>query len=123
MEYLTGRACPPSDLLYTPDRVTTKAGTRMVKPTSAGGGCSRFGDTTFYYDFRHACGGHDYGYDLVRLGALPNRDAVDAIFFDDMLAECANRNLLTRGWCRWMAAEAYLGVRLFGEGVDSEGYP
>ena len=116
-DYLTGRACAPAGFRerfgYVPVFRRTRAGVRAMR---ANGECSWFPDTGPWWDFQNACKTHDYGYDLIRFGAIRNRKAVDDFLRNDMKADCKRRSLFKRG-CRSTADNVYAAVRTFGGSV------
>ncbi|MGH3392552.1 MAG: phospholipase A2, partial [Actinomadura sp.] len=101
-DYLTGDAPVPADfddiMGYTPERVETPYGVRMIDP---GGECSSpTGNTGRSFDFTFPCQTHDLAYDLLRYNerkGLPHnpeaRRAADDQFREDMFGHCAE----TRG--------------------------
>lgn len=105
--YLSGEVCPPSALPYEPNLRLTDAGPRVVDPY---GECSWLIDRTPIYDFRDACDKHDYGYDLIRVRALPTQEqsTIDDRFLADMLASCRRRS---SGSCAVVAINVRAAVR------------
>jgi hypothetical protein len=110
--YLSGRACPPEGFPYRPEIVRVPGGIRLADPKGA---CTSgsLPELTADYDFRAACGTHDYGYDLLRYLELSGgrRRAVDLAFLQDMRLDCAHRDEEARKHCRTAANLAYRAIR------------
>ncbi|TDE18993.1 phospholipase A2 [Actinomadura sp. 6K520] len=104
----------PAEMGYTPERVETDAGTRMINPE---GFCSTPelpvigqappGNTGRSFDFTHACQAHDYAYDMMRFYermGIPHdpeaRRTADTLFEADLFAHCDTRSGADRSACR-----------------------
>ncbi|GAA0546395.1 phospholipase A2 [Actinomadura livida] len=104
----------PAEMGYTPERVETDAGTRMINPE---GSCSTPelpvigqappGNTGRTFDFTDACLAHDYAYDMMRFYermGIPHdpeaRRAADTLFEADLFAHCDTRSGGDRSACR-----------------------
>ena len=125
-EYITGIACPPErfeDALgYRPVLVETPYGWRYTRPASADGGCSGpLGDTGPFWDFTDACRAHDYGYDLVRIGAGMRAEA-DALLYRDMMESCGTRGIVGIPACKTFAESAHAVLR-FGDATGFDPVP
>ncbi|MFG2248037.1 phospholipase A2 [Spirillospora sp. NPDC048823] len=103
----------PVEMGYTPERVETPYGTRMINPegscstpTLPGVGQAPPGDTGRSFDFTYACQAHDYAYDMMRFYermGIPHdpeaRRAADSLFEADLFAHCATRSGVDRWSC------------------------
>lgn len=116
-DYLLGWACPPPGFVdrfgYAPVAYWGPNGRRVGRPASANGNCSIpvLGGPD---DFEPACRTHDYGYDLLRFGAISDRHEVDDLLLMDLQSECDGQGLLARMDCRYAADLVFDGLRGFG---------
>jgi hypothetical protein len=111
IQYETGVACPPRAFAvsfgYRPVLVSTPAGWRYTRPSSAGGGCSGpMSDRGPFWSFGDACRAHDYGYDLVRFG-IGDRGAADLLLYRDMRRTCTTSDPVADWACRTLADSAH----------------
>jgi hypothetical protein len=124
-QYLKNAACPPpvffQKMSYGPAVKKLDIGYRVIKPN---GECSQVGSRGDNYDFLDSCKMHDYGYDLIRVGAFGkglddyferrrNKEQIDEMFHGAMRANCDRQTQSNRrAGCRQRAQIYYRGVRL-----------
>lgn len=114
-DFLSQLACVPAGFLGWTGFIWTPAGTRVVEVE---GGCSYIEslhlDATVFWDFRNACLTHDYAYELIRRGILPQTReatlAVDRFFYDDLLVSCRSQTVGLQQTCENAAFYVYSAV-------------
>ncbi|WP_419918916.1 phospholipase A2 [Candidatus Poriferisocius sp.] len=127
-QYLNGQRCPEyRDIVargYYPKWIKHFSLWRVGK---ADGGCGEplpipdrlnIWGIGVIYDFRQACKGHDYCYDLghsKRLNyANMNRLTCDNIMYNDMKYDCSKRSTIHKPKCYSEASKLYIGARSLG---------
>lgn len=113
--YVEGWACPADGFVerqgYQPTWVFHAGFWHVVDPTA---GCTSSPDRSWYFDFRAACGIHDYCYDLGReqYGNVWKADC-DWLFYEVAIQDCATRWSL-RSKCLGAADSYWRAVRILG---------
>ena len=113
--YVRGWACPTAGFTarhgYTPTWVHHAGSWRVVDPTA---GCTSAPDQGWYFDFRAACGVHDYCYDLgrERYANVWKADC-DQLLYETAVQDCAVRQSW-RSLCLDTAESYWRAVRVFG---------
>jgi hypothetical protein len=107
--YLSGAECAPRDFIrdfgYVPDVQDLAWGSRAQRPAEHDGACSvRL--AAHPSSFQAPCRTHDYGYDLLRAGALDSRRQVDILLFNDLMATCLGWSSF-RGYCQVRALATF----------------
>ena len=126
--YLNGQLCPKSSDIrtrgYVPIWIEHFNHWRVGRPD---GNCGVIPDRVnvwgigVVYDFRQACKGHDYCYDLGHSDRLnyPNvyKADCDRIMFQDMKLDCSHRNRINRNYadCMDTARTASIAVGRYGK--------
>lgn len=76
--------------------------------------------TGIFSDFQNACLTHDYGYDLLRVGVDISRHGVDAVFLEDMMADC-NSPIIGGGACAVKAGASWAAMKIYLQVADGFG--
>lgn len=117
--FVTYANCIPPGMKGTFYGGQTASGYRV---RMSGDGCSYVPDRPLTFDFRNACGVHDYMYALLRYfgqgdeGRYGNlRERADQIFRSEMYSLCRLYPSAAGSLCRRQADIYYQGVRKFGD--------
>jgi RHS repeat-associated protein len=120
-DYLSGAACVPDEfnerMGYWPVPHTNGAGEqRLGKPQPPGDGCSG----PVMSSAHEECLTHDYGYDLIRFGAVPESEKilVDRGLYRDILTHCGG-DAVAGVFCHAWAVDVYMFVRGIGDPIKS----
>ena len=125
LDYASGLACAPGGFAYEPVHFENGDGeSRVGDPTDDGVGKTACTGPV-YPGTEQTCRTHDYGYDLIRAGALPPsaKALVDATFVGDLGSLCPAQGGLTGRVqaptsfevCAQMTAAAGEAVRRWGD--------